>query len=175
MVGAILSWRRGTSVRSGRGHESGTSKQTVSSHYDDFRRRAGLRIIIAAQITSPRRLRHRRRFRTGVLLMGVEMTNNTELGMPVQIAVPLLDNDAIRTDAQPVRHGWVSTAVFPIPCPSALLQAFCHVQHLKMQGVKYPTPFIWTRRRTTAGSRQHARKFAAQNVRDEICPYLFYE
>jgi prolyl oligopeptidase len=148
-------------------HEAGlkTKRQVI---YDDFASVA--QDLIARKITSSKRLGIVGGSNGG-LLMGVEMTQHPDLFGAIVIQVPLLD--MLRFEQIAAGASWVGEyGSVSIPEQRAFLAGISPYNQLK-QGVKYPTPLIFTTTKDDRVGPQHARKFAAKM--EEFNDPFFYD
>ncbi|MFC6646150.1 prolyl oligopeptidase family protein [Granulicella cerasi] len=108
----------------------------------------------------------------GGLLMGVEMTERSDLWNAVIIEVPLLD--MIRISKIAAGASWVGE-YGSVDDPKVMQFWLDHSPYHQLKpGVKYPEPFIWTTTKDDRVGPQHARKFAAK-MAELGYPYYFYE
>ncbi|HWD90837.1 MAG TPA: prolyl oligopeptidase family serine peptidase [Verrucomicrobiae bacterium] len=150
-------------------HEAGlgVKRQII---YDDFA--AVAKDLFARKITSPRRLGIEGGSNGG-LLMGVELTEHSELWRAVVIQVPLLDMIRISKIAAGASWQGEYGDVNADPAVKAFWLKTSPYQNLR-PGVAYPEPFIFTTTKDDRVGPQHARKFAARMEQMGL-PFLYYE
>jgi prolyl oligopeptidase len=127
--------------------------------------------VIAAKVTSPRRLGVYGRSNGGILT-SVSITQHPELFNAAVIESPLID--MLRYSHLSAGASWIGEYGDPdVPADRAFIAQYSAYTRLR-PGVRYPEPYITTNTEDDRVHPGHPRKFAAE-LKALGDPYLFYE